>query len=45
MEFTILLFDEEEIGCIGGFRNADCPLAQMFFYKFVDFGLFLKVQW
>ena len=43
-EFAIFLFDEEEIGCIGRLRDTDRSSTQMFFYKFVDFGFFLKIQ-
>ena len=45
MKFAILLFDEEEVGGIRGFRNANRPLTQMFFDEFVNLGLFLEIQW
>ena len=45
MEFAIFLFNEEEIGCIGRFGNANCPLVQVLLYEFMDLSLFLKIQW
>jgi hypothetical protein len=40
-EFSILLFDKEEVGGVGTPGLADCSPLQVFCHKFVGFSYFI----